>query len=281
MAGSKKRFETNLRRWNELVEIHAKSREYDLEGFKAGGSSLHSIELEALRDISGRSLLHLQCHFGLDTLSWARLGARVTGVDFSDKAIELARKLSRELGIPAEFICSNIYDLPQVLDGIYDIVFTSYGVLCWLDDLGRWGKIVSSFLKEGGTFFIVDFHPFSWVFDDEDRDELKVRYRYFSTEPEYYEVKGTYADLDAVVENVATYEWQHTLSDILNSLIEAGLRIEEVKEYPYSAFKQLPMMEECEDGYYRFENPEYDIPLMYSIKATKQHKQGKTLEKMR
>ena len=110
----------------------------------------------------------------------------MTGVDFSDKTIELARKLSRELGIPAEFVCSNVYDLPPVLDGTYDIVFTSYGVLCWLDDLGRWGEIVSSLLKEGGTFFIVDFHPFSWVFDDEDQEELKIRYRYFSTEPEYY-----------------------------------------------------------------------------------------------
>jgi SAM-dependent methyltransferase len=269
LTGSKKHFEANLKRWNELVGIHAKSREYDLEGFKAGRSSLHYIELEALGDVSGRSLLHLQCHFGLDTLSWARLGARVTGVDFSEKAIELARALSRELGIPAEFVCSNVYDLPRVLGGTYDIVFTSYGVLCWLDDLRRWGEIVASYLKEGGTFFIADFHPFSWVFDDEEKEELKIRYGYFASEPERFEGEGTYADLEAVVENVVTYEWQHTFSDILNALAEAGLRMEEVKEYPYSVYKQLPMMEEYGDGYYRFASDDHDIPLMYSIKARK------------
>jgi len=153
-------YETNLRRWNELVGLHAESEEYDLEGFIAGKSSLHTVELEALGDVSGRSLLHLQCHFGLDTLSWARLGARVTGIDFSDSGIELARRIADRIGVDAEFVCCNVYDLPEHLEGEFDIVYTSYGVLCWLHDINEWARLVSNYLKPGGTFFIAEFHPF-------------------------------------------------------------------------------------------------------------------------
>jgi 2-polyprenyl-3-methyl-5-hydroxy-6-metoxy-1,4-benzoquinol methylase len=155
-----KYYEVNRKRWNELVDIHVKSDEYDLEGFIAGKNSLHSIELEALGDVSGKSLLHLQCHFGLDTLSWGRLGARVTGVDFSETAIELARSLAARIGVDAEFICSNVYDFPKHLDGKFDVVFTSYGALCWLHDMEAWAEIVSRYLRPGGTFFMAEFHPF-------------------------------------------------------------------------------------------------------------------------
>ncbi|MFW9973572.1 MAG: class I SAM-dependent methyltransferase, partial [Candidatus Odinarchaeota archaeon] len=133
-------FETNLKRWNELVELNAKSRLYDLEGFKSGNSSLLRIELEELGNVMGKSLLHLQCHFGMDTLSWARLGAYVTGVDFSDKAINLARDLSKELNIPARFIQANLYDIPNILHEQFDIVFTSYGTICWLPNLAKWAQ---------------------------------------------------------------------------------------------------------------------------------------------
>ncbi len=136
----------NKELWNELTAIHAGSEFYDVDGFKRGKCSLSSIELEELGDVSGKSLLHLQCHFGLDTLSWARLGARVTGVDFSDKAIDLARSLSRDLKIEADFVQSDIYDLPDNLDGEFDIVFTSGGVLPWLPDLKRWAEIITHFL---------------------------------------------------------------------------------------------------------------------------------------
>jgi SAM-dependent methyltransferase len=185
----------NKRRWNELVDIHAKSDEYDLDGFIAGKNSLHSIELDALGDVSGKSLLHFQCHFGLDTLSWGRLGARVTGVDFSDTAIELARSLAARVGVDAEFINCNVYDLPENLDGEFDIVFTSFGALCWLHDMEGWAGIISRYLKPGGTFFMAEFHPFMWVFDYEFPSELKVKYRYWQGEkPDYYEAEGSYAD---------------------------------------------------------------------------------------
>lgn len=200
-------FGINTKRWDELVDIHAESEYYDMKAFKAGKSSLHGLELEELGDVSNKSLLHLQCQFGLDTLSWARLGARVTGVDFSSKAIELAESLSRETGIPARFVCSNIYELPESLDEDFDIVFTSYGALCWLPDINGWAEIVSRFLKKGEVFFVVDFHPFAWIFDSDSLIELKVVRSYFhSKEPCSFQREGTYAEPEANVKNKNFYE---------------------------------------------------------------------------
>ena len=255
--------------WNEITPIHAASDFYDLEGFKNGKSSmLYPIELEEMGDVSGKSLLHLQCHFGMDTLSWARLGAKVTGVDFSDKSIELARSLSEELGIEADFICSNIYDLPKNLKGTFDIVYTSAGVLCWLPDLKRWAEIISYFLKPGGFFYILEGHPFSCVFDDSlDATELKVKYSYFHTpEPSKWEPEGDYADPDAVVTH-GSYEWTHSLGDIINALISSGLKIEFLHEFPVIFFKSLSFMEQDDDRRWRIKGDK--IPLIFSLKATK------------
>ena len=262
-------YRANLKRWNELVDIHAWSEEYDLEGFLKGESSLHSPELEALGDVSGKRLLHLQCHFGLDTLSWARLGAQVTGVDFSENAIQLARHLAERLRIPARFIRCNVYDLPEFIDEEFDIVYTSYGVINWLHDVFRWGEIVSRYLSSGGTFFMAEFHPFLGVFEEEG-SELLIRYPYWhSPEPDYFEPVGTYADREAVLENRGNYEWAHPLSDVVNSLIKAGLTLRELKEYPYSVDEIFSIMETGADGYRRFKRKEYQIPLMFSLKAVK------------
>jgi SAM-dependent methyltransferase len=262
-------YRTNLRYWNELVDIHAGSREYDLEGFLVGGSSLHSIELEALGDVSGKSLLHLQCHFGLDTLSWARLGAEVTGVDFSENAVQLARHLAERVRTPARFVHCNVYDLPEHLKGEFDIVYTSYGVINWLHDIERWGEIVHGYLRPGGTFFMAEFHPFMLVFDEEG-GELAVRHGYWhSPEPSLVEVDGSYADRDAVLENREVYEWPHPLSDVLNSLIRAGLTLEEVNEYPFSVDEIWGNMVKGEDGYRRLSRRDYQLPLMFSVKATR------------
>ncbi|UCG30700.1 MAG: class I SAM-dependent methyltransferase, partial [candidate division WOR-3 bacterium] len=163
----KKYFEANKQLWNGLVSINKSSRMYDLDGFKKGKSSLNFIELEELGDVSGKSLLHLQCHFGMDTLSWARLGAKVTGIDFSEEAIRLARSLSKEFDIPGRFIQSNVYDAREVLSEKFDLVYTSYGVLCWLPDLAEWGRIIHHFLKEDGIFYMVEFHPVRAMFDDD------------------------------------------------------------------------------------------------------------------
>src|SRR5690349_4103733 len=159
-------FASNERLWDAWTKVHAEGEFYDVAGFREGGVRIRPYEIEALGDVTGKSLLHLQCHFGLDTLSWARLGATVTGVDFSEDAIAYARTLAAELDIPATFVCSDIYHLPEALDGQFDIVFTSYGVLSYLGDLGAWGQVIAHFLKPGGTFYIVEFHPFAESFEE-------------------------------------------------------------------------------------------------------------------
>jgi SAM-dependent methyltransferase len=256
--------------WNEWTPIHEKSELYDLAGFRAGQSSLKPLELEEVGDVAGKSLLHLQCHFGKDTLSWARQGARVTGADFSDRAIALARSLSRDLGIEADFVCSDIYELPGVLSGQFDIVFTSYGVLCWLSDLRRWAAVIAHFLKPGGTFYIAEFHPFAQIFYNEpDAVELKVAYPYFhQAEPFVFEAANSYADASVPVAS-SSHEWSHSMGDILNSLIGAGLRVDFLHEFAYCTYAHFPFMQEGPDGRWRLKGYEESVPLMFSLKATK------------
>lgn len=262
--------DANREHWNELVPIHARSAFYDLEGFKAGKSSLNPIEREEVGDVSGKSLLHLQCHFGLDTLSWARLGAQVTGADFSDRAIALARTLSDELAIPGAFVCGNLYDLPQRLSGGFEIVYTSSGVLCWLPDLPAWAAVIAHFLHPGGLFYMFEEHPFANVFANErNTRSLEVTLGYFHTpEPVRYEPGGSYAEPDAAV-SVPTYEWQHSLSDVLNALIGAGLRIEFLHEFPLCSWRRFPFMEQGEDGWWRLPDRFPRVPLTFSLKATR------------
>jgi SAM-dependent methyltransferase len=262
----------NKNLWNEWTAIHAQSDYYDLQGFRDGKCTLKPIELEELGSVAGKSLLHLQCHFGLDTLSWARLGARVTGADFSEKAIALARSLSSELNISADFICADIYDLQHILNERFEIVFTSYGVLTWLPDLSRWGQIISHFLKPGGIFYIVEFHPFFYVFDDaNDVTKLRIGYSYFeSSKPLEIQVEGTYADRMAKVSQAVCYEWLHSLGEIVDALASAGLRIEFMHEFPYSVDPIIPsLMEKGADGWWRLKDPAFSLPLMFSLKAIK------------
>jgi SAM-dependent methyltransferase len=264
-------YETNKLRWNELVAIHAKSDEYDLDGFLAGNSSLHKVELDALGDVSGKSLLHLQCHFGLDSMSWARLGAKVTGVDFSETAIELARELANRIGIDVQFICSNIYDLLDIHRGEYDIIFTSFGVLCWLADITAWGKIIAHYLKPGGTFLLVESHPVFWVFDNDHPSKLEIKYPYWHNhEPYSWEAEGTYVDQDVTLKNTRTYEWNHTISDILNALIDAGLAIVRIDEFPHLPWKPIPFAHKNPEGEWHLEGD--FLPLGWSVKATKPQK---------
>jgi SAM-dependent methyltransferase len=266
---------SNLELWNSWAEINAASRTYDIEGFKRGKSSLHPLELEEVGDVDGKTLLHLQCHFGKDTLSWARLGAIVTGVDFSDKAIEMARELADELGIPAKFVQSDLYDLPNVLEGKFDLVFTSYGAIAWLPDVYRWARVAAHFLKPGGTFYMAEFHPFVAVMENrEGSDELHIAYAYTNTpdRPLRFETKGNYADPEAEHEGVE-YSWNHSLGDIVTALIQAGLRIEFLHEHHFSVEGNMWRdTEQSEDGYFRFKDPvqREAIPLIFSIRAKKE-----------
>ena len=261
----------NLAWWNERVAHHADSEFYDVEGFKSGRITLMPLERRELGNVDGRSLLHLQCHFGLDTLSWARLGAQVTGVDFSEEAIALARSLARELGIDATFIKSDVYDLPSTHEGAYDIVYTSYGVLTWLPDLTRWAEVIAHFLKPGGTFYIAEIHPFAYVFnDEEDADELEVHYPYFhDPEPLRFELDGSYAAPEARTSHKTTYEWSHSLSDVVNAVLSAGLRLEYLHEFPFASFKMYPFLEKDEDGWWWLREKNDSIPMTFSLKATR------------
>lgn len=258
----------NLKRWNELVDINYRSEMYNLTEFRNNPEylALDEIEQSAFDDVKGKDLLHLQCHFGMSTLGFARMGANVTGVDFSDKAIETARSIANDLSLKATFVCSNIFDLRQNLEEHFDCIFTSYGVLCWLRDLKEWGRIIAHFLKPGGKFFIVEFHPFANVFDDEIQD-MRIRYPYFTGGiPEHFKNDYSYAD-DTIIQNVDAYEWTHDLGEIMGSLLSAGLSICEYKEYDYCCYQKFPFMNRIKRGEYRIEGD--PIPLMFSIKAEK------------
>jgi 2-polyprenyl-3-methyl-5-hydroxy-6-metoxy-1,4-benzoquinol methylase len=262
-----KYIEVNKSLWNGKTEIHVKTDFYDVESFKKGKSSLNYLELEALGDVKGKSILHLQCHFGMDSLSWARLGAEVTGVDLSDKAVETARALNSELGLDAEFICSDVYELKNNLDKKYDIVFTSYGVIGWLPDLSKWADVISHFLKPGGVFYMAEFHPVVWMFDE---DISKIQYSYFSNETIIEEIKGTYADRDADFKH-NSYGWNHSISEVLTSLWNSGLKITEFNEYPFSFYDcfKHDVIEKDKNGFWRFKGLEDKMPVMFSEKAEK------------
>jgi len=175
----KEYFKSNQELWDQKTPIHLNSEFYDMEAFRAGKTSLNRDEIAHLGDdIAGKSLLHLQCHFGQDTLSWAKMGAKATGIDFSEKAIQQARALNDEMGLDAKFVQSNVYDLKENLEGQFDVVFTSYGVLTWLPDLEEWASIVNHFLKPGGIFYIMEFHPTLYMLD---WDNGKIAYQYFDS----------------------------------------------------------------------------------------------------
>ena len=260
--------EHNRELWNEITPMHVRSVFYDVPGFKAGRNTLRPLELGEVGDVKGKKLLHLQCHFGMDTLSWARLGASVTGVDISDVAIGQAQTLSHELAILAKFVCCNVYDLPNVLQGQFDIVYTSYGVLCWLPDLPAWAGIISRFLRPGGFFYIAEGHPVLSMFDNsKGATDLKVTQSYFhGAEPIEWEPEGDYADREAVVVH-PSYEWTHSLGDVLDALIGAGLKIEFLHEFPTCFYQWAPFAREDGHGSWRLEGDR--VPMTFSVKATK------------
>jgi len=260
--------EVNKKSWNERVSIHKKSELYDLENFKKGKNKLHSLERKELGNIKDKTILHLQCHFGMDTLSLAMLGARVTGIDFSEDAIKEAKSLNKELGLNVEFIHSDVYSLPEKLNKKFDIVFTSYGVLTWLPDLERWAEVVSHFLKDDGFFYIVEIHPSSMMFEDgKGIKELRVNYPYFrKANPLEFVAEGSYANPKAKTKNNKTYEWLYSLMDVFSSLLNAGLSIEYFHEFSFTVYPQFPFMKRGKDGYWRMKE---DIPLLFSIKAVK------------
>ncbi|GAA1579143.1 MULTISPECIES: class I SAM-dependent methyltransferase [Streptomyces] len=257
----------NAALWDARVPVHTDSDWYDLRGFRAGGLALDDIERAGVGDPAGRSLLHLQCHFGLGTLSWARLGADAVGVDFSAAAVERARALAAESGLNARFEQAEVSALD--LGRTFDICFTSWGVLMWLPDLDGWARAVARHLSPGGRFFLAEGHPHLFIWDDvPGRDGYRPLHPYFRHgEPVVDAEAGTYVD-PALALGLPQYRWNHPLSEVVSALAGAGLRITGMAEYPVLPWQPLPWMTAADEpGWWRI--PGDPFPLSFTITATK------------
>lgn len=257
-------FADNRAAWDARVPVHAASRFYDVDGFKGGAATLQPIERALLGDVAGQRVLHLQCHFGLDTLSLARLGAQVTGVDFSPKAIALARALADELALPARFVECNVYDTRAHVTDRFDVVFTSYGVLGWLPDLRPWARVIADSLHGGGRLVLVEFHPYLWM--SQIGPDLLPRYSYFNAGPISEVSSGTYAERSAQL-SLKEHGWNHPVADVVNALLEAGLVIERLGEHDASPWDVFPNMERGAGGGWRFTAAPGMVPLLFSLVA--------------
>jgi SAM-dependent methyltransferase len=271
----------NLELWNRWTAIHEKSAFYDVEGFRAGASSLWPLERDELGPFihEGTTLLHLQCHFGLDTLSWARLGARVVGLDFSDEAIALARRLADEVGLSgrAEFVCADLYDADAHLgDRLFDVVFVSWGAIEWLPDLERWAGVVARHLAPGGTFYMAEIHPFASALDEvPGKHDVRVKYRLLPAPDQPYAdpVQGSYADSGADTSGLVAYGWNHSFAEIIGALTGAGLRLEHLHEFPTSPAPFWDWMIRDDDRWWWLPDGKggrrKDLPFSYSLRASK------------
>ena len=255
----------NKQTWNDKTDVHIASDFYDVDGFLNGKSTLNTIELDLLGDVSDKKMLHLQCHFGQDTMTFSRMGAKATGVDLSDKAIERAREFTTKLELDTTFICCDVYDTPNHLDEKFDIVFTSYGTIGWLPNLDKWASVISHFLKPGGQFIMADFHPVLWTYDD---DFKEMAYSYFNVEAIVEEISGTYADRESGI-TTKSVGWNHPTSEVLNALIQSGLEINSFNEYDYSPYNCFNETEEFEKGKFRIKHLQNKLPMVFSLVATK------------
>ncbi len=263
--------EDNRAMWDERVPVHVAGSFYDLDGFRTRRDDLRDFETAEVGDVTGKSLLHLQCHIGTDTLSWAHRGAaRVVGLDFSAPAVETARALAADLGYGpdrAAFVTSDVYDAATAVpEPSYDVVYTGLGALCWLPDIRRWAETAASLVAPGGFLYLAEFHPVTETLDDE--TGTRVVRDYFARDAQVWNEPGTYADLDAVTVHNRSVEWQHTLGDVVSALAATGLRIEFLHEHDVSLFPRFRNFE-VRDGYHRFPAGHPRIPLIYSLKASR------------
>lgn len=251
--------------WNVKTEAHLTSNFYDVEGFLKGNSSLNVIELDLLGDVKGKKILHLQCHFGQDSLSLVRLGAQVTGVDLSNVAIKNANRLAKQLQLDATFICCDIYDLPNHLNDNFDMVYTSYGTIGWLPDLNQWAQLISKFLIPKGVFVFVEFHPVVWMFNN---NFDKIIYSYFKTDAIVETESGTYADRTANITQ-QSITWNHSLGEVLSALLQNDLQLEYFEEFNYSPYNCFNHTIEVNEKQFRIKSLDNKIPMVYALKATK------------
>ncbi|NNF36970.1 MAG: class I SAM-dependent methyltransferase [Saprospiraceae bacterium] len=255
----------NKKLWNDLTEVHLGSKFYDVDSFRKGKSSLKHVELDLLGDVNGLDILHLQCHFGMDSISLARMGAHVTGVDLSDRAIDAARKLAKECDVNAQFINCDVYELINVHQGQYDIVFSTYGTIGWLPDMDQWAEVVHSFLKPSGKLILVEFHPVIWMMS---YDFQKIEYGYFNTGAIEEITEGSYVDDKAPIKN-PSISWNHPFSEVVTSLINKNMQISHLSEYDYSVYDCFENTVEIAPDRYQIKGLEGLLPMMYAITALK------------
>jgi SAM-dependent methyltransferase len=254
----------NKANWDDRVPVHVASEFYDLDGFRAGASSLRPFELAEVGDVTDKRLVHLQCHVGLDTLSWARNGALVTGLDFSEPAIDAARSLAASLAIDASFVVADVYDAVAALGGRrFDVVYTGIGALVWLPDISRWAGVVAALLEPGGFLYLVEGHPFAQILDD--AEGTTVVRDYFDDQAQIEDYPYTYTDGPAL-KHTRSVQFQHQFGQVVTALVEAGLRIDFVNEHDFDVFQRFESLER-DGGQYRFPAGHPRVPMMFSLRA--------------
>jgi SAM-dependent methyltransferase len=263
----------NMGSWDDRVPIHSSSDLYNTDRLISDPEHLSTtvrVDRPFLGDVSGKTLLHTQCHMGSDTLSWAKLGATVTGIDFSAPALEVARNTAKQLGVDARFIESELYASPEVLTETFDIVYTGVGAINWIPDIARWADVMASFTRPGGTFYMREAHPVVWALDWERDDEMiAITEHYFERDrPSTWHEPETYAG-EGTLDHDTIHSWNHGLGEILTALMDSGFAIDLFEEHRFLDWKALPHMTEV-DGLWVLPESQRDIvPLMYSLRATR------------
>jgi 2-polyprenyl-3-methyl-5-hydroxy-6-metoxy-1,4-benzoquinol methylase len=264
--------EVNRRNWDERAIIHARDTtgDYMLDRFRAGEDALHDIEAAELGSVAGKRILHLQCHIGRDTLCLVRRGAVATGLDFSREALTVARQLATETGLAATFVEGTVDNAPRLAPGPFDMVFTTWGTICWLPDVRQWARVIASVLTPGGELYFADTHP-AFALLDEAAGKLVVAYDYAtpSERPLTFVNATTYTGDPTIMDNQQTNEWIHPLSEILGGLMDAGLIITMFREHEILPWKGLPCMVPASDRMWRLPDGYPRIPLSFSLRARK------------
>jgi SAM-dependent methyltransferase len=257
----------NWLRWNEVVDIHLRSSDYGVADFRAGGSDLHPIEAAEIGDVGGKRVLHLQCHFGLDTLRLARRGAIVTGLDYSPKAIEAARALARDSRLAARFVEGDLHDAPRLIEGSFDIVYVTWGALCWLPDIRRWAAIAAGFVAPGGFLYLLEAHPVTLCMMQRNDRLFRVTDDYFSRAPIPADEDVTYTGDADKVANTRVYNWVHMLGDTVSAVIDAGLTVDFLREHDALPWRLYQTLVADAVGMWRLPPDQLRLPLSFSLKA--------------
>jgi SAM-dependent methyltransferase len=270
-------YEVNRRNWDERVALHATSPEYGLERFRQDPTHISDVvrfDLPRLGDIRGLTGVHLQCHIGTDTVSLARLGAKMTGLDFSAPALTVATELARDIAADAHFVQAMVYDAPTVLGRErFDLVFTGIGALCWLPDIDRWAQVVADLLVPGGRLFLREAHPMFWTLDYETEDRLVIDYPYFTTAAPIVESEEqTYVATDdgLTLRNSTTHSWNHGLGEIITGLLDHGLRLTAFVEHDSVPWNPMPAQMVARHGEWVLRERPERLPMTYTLQAVKQ-----------